>query len=41
MRSAQRDLTTDEAIKRLFPSEVAEAAKKAALEARKKPKKRA
>lgn len=32
------DLTTDEALKRLFPAEVADAAKQTALDARKKPK---
>lgn len=40
-KRAARDLTTDEAMKRLFPQEVADAAKKTALDARKKPKKRA
>ena len=33
------DLTTDEAMKRLFPPEVADAAKQTAVDARKKPKK--
>lgn len=33
------ELTTDEAMKRLFPPEVANAAKETALKARKKPKK--
>ena len=33
------ELTTDEAMKRLFPPEVADAAKQTAIDARKKPKK--